>query len=204
MIYRYSIPRSGSALMWNILSSLYPGKVVNLHSPPRQLNEEDLVVIQYRNPLDSIMSFYRVTYPDTILTDKRALDGQIRTYMKWFHRLCKFINETPSEKVLLLKYEKFAFDFDYTFDCLEKFFSITIRERRREKMKKKFNLEAARKIADQFEDFSQYDHRTHLHGHHIYNGQPGNWKTLFDPSLHQYFQRQMKNEIEYLNHLPLP
>ena len=105
--------------------------------------------------------------------------------------------ERFSESVLWLKYEDFYKDTDVIFNAMEKYFSITISKKTREKIKANCSIDKNRERAKSFKNFGEYDYlKTEIHGDHIFKGEIGGWKIIIPNDLHDMVNDKFKNDLK--------
>ncbi len=165
-IIQCSPPRTGSTLLWNILRIGYPRKRVlkthGLNDLPRPMIRFPPIVMSVRNPLDMISS--------SILRYRTAPSRE---------NVCKQIKEIDERgiwdtlkykdeaNVLILKYEEFSNDFDHAFSRIEAFLRATIRDDRKETIRRTFSLAAVEKKSLALGSFQKFDVEDQIHGNHI-------------------------------------
>ena len=177
-IIQLSPARTGSVLLFNALKICFPKKkVLKYHI----LTKYDYFAFRYapkvisiRNPLDSIYSFAQIN--KRILSDETELREVIRTNKKRVNSVIKVRNKA---NVKILKYEHFAFNFDYLFSELEIFFNQPIAEDLKQKFIKEYAIDKVlMKVKELGDSFDKYDKISYLHGKHIskYRGANGYYK----------------------------
>ena len=88
--------------------------------------------------------------------------------------------------ILWLKYEDFFNNFDYIFTQLEDFFDIKISDEQRNHIISNYSLSTNKKRSKNFQNFSQYDVKSQIHGNHITsNGQINKWNEIIPRNLHK-------------------
>jgi len=195
-VIQFSPPRTGSTLVWNILTELFPGRRIKKKHSLRKTRLGPFhlpVVCTVRHPLDAVASCIQCR--DLPLTDQ-TIDDLIEEFDRLAIQTVLDIRNDPH--VLILKYEQFSADYEFLFDELERFFGITIGPDQRQIIQKKYNVRQVKQKTEQMGDFSNWDKENHLHGRHIskFNGASGYYQQFFSAeqirrmSLHyqQYMQ----------------
>ncbi|MEX0961460.1 MAG: hypothetical protein WDZ28_01220 [Simkaniaceae bacterium] len=169
-------PRTGSTLIYNVLTYLFEDInfshlsrnfdqkiVVKSHRERVALENYDCFFISTkRSPLDMFHSISRASCTPINKQNIKKLERISNA-----KPIYDYLSKKPHYKVLFLTYEKFVDDIDYLFDKLEYFFSIEISHEMRKKIKQMFSKEEMLKIQNRYENFSQYDLVTGIHGDHI-------------------------------------
>ena len=173
-IFVLSPYRTGSTYIYMILNYLfedqsnkdhtdYSKKVVKTHNTPSfPLSNKSIWVVPVRHPLDSCTSIFRM--PNTSIKSRKVF---FYSLLEKYKQTESFVNKTPSNQVLLLRYEKFNTDFDYIIDSIEDKFEVKVTQLDKENMKNMFSKEANLKRQKEMPDFNTYDPITGLHGNHI-------------------------------------
>ncbi len=204
-IIQYSMERSGSTLITQVLRQLFPkSKVHKTHGFVREA-EDVPIVTTVRDFRDVMVSGWRVhkDIPLEDLENGRQIDlnemdkylDVIITRAKTLNRMC----EAYSDNLIVLQYEKFIHDYDYIFDKLEVFFNTSFKKNLRQNIKRYSSLEENTKRSLKFQSFhnGNWDKKTLIHGLHIYkNGQHGVWKDLIPASQHEFVNSSLKSYLE--------
>ena len=192
-IKEYSIPRSGSTFIYQILKELFEDVLLTHHY------EEGINIIVYRNFLDSIMSHYRVIYEkpdDFIITEKEEIDEAINLDIEFMNQIFLFENEL--EDKLILSYENDIFlpdgknNYKNIFNKFEEFFNIEINNKK--EIIENTNFQKNKVRSFEYKNFDKYNLKTKIHGKHVVDGQIGSWKKHIDPNLHDYYLKSIAND----------
>lgn len=207
-IYLYSLSRTGSTVVWQVLRYLFPEAILSKrHSPPtKEWDGSYPIVMTYRDPRDRLASQYRKGRIGTVpLTNKNYLDRLLEQSDVKFQEFRQFVEKHgQNSQCLLLCYEQFYEDFDHLIDRLTNFFQIDITDAQREHIKSTFNVERNLEIASKLHNFHQLDNESQIHGNHIsplYKGEPMSWTKVIDVSLHKYLMKQIKGELQFYSTL---
>lgn len=168
-ILQFSLPRSGSTLVYNVLRELYPRRrIEKCHTLDRR-NLESTIVATYRNPADIVASLLLVS--NSSVTDANIREQSILLNRQGIWDLLAIRNRS---NMLLLRYEDFVDDFDVLFNNIENHFQIRIPPEKRKELSAKYDRKSVQAMTERYHDFSQYDPETQFHGRHIspFNGTP--------------------------------
>ena len=212
-IVQYGIPRSGTTVIWQILSKLFPKtKIIKTHS---FISNADKVVVCVRDFRDILISQYitnsekkkKMQVVDLKLTkfkSKKIVNPIvtkqiIKKYSNKIIRnekiLQRYINYYKNN-CICLKYENFFENFEFVFKELENFFDIKIDDDSKCNISTECNIEKNRKIAHKLKDFNQWDINSLILGPHILNGKPGNWINVIPKELHFYLNDSINNLLK--------
>lgn len=190
----YSVGRSGSTLIRQVVEELFPNAdVLSSHDT---VNEDTKLIIVYRDFRDVLVSHWRVHEDidlDMLKNGYKApeyeLDKYINTILKRIETGLNVLAKRSN--VLLLKYELFYNNFNYIFDKIEKHFDVNITEENREQIEKKYNIQSNKKRQQKFSSFKDWDDKG-IHGLHIYKGEINSWENI----VHDSYKDKM-NKIMY-------
>lgn len=176
--FNFGPPKTGETLLANLIKEILPNHTVHTSHHWEKYREER-VVVTYRDPRDVLCSLIRNGDIDLSYWG----DGFRVKLRQSFIDLLR-VWEGGSDGVLFLCYEKFYNNFDYIFDRLENFYSITIDKIKREEMKNKYDIKKSTKIYEHLQTFDYLKNTTH--GKHISPsfGSPGQWKICIPVEYH--------------------
>lgn len=205
-INQYSMSRSGSTVVWQVLKYLFPDSIVSKrHSPPKP-DDSAPTVVTYRDPRSRVASRYRKTRTGVVpLKNKRTLDRLLddnETHFQTFKQYVDGHKEDP--KVLVLCYERYYENFEYLLQQLSTFFHIEVTPEQLQYIQDNFGVEQNLAIASTMHNFHQVNHESQIHGNHIspvYRGEPMSWTKIIDSSLHKYLMKQLKQQLLYFERL---
>lgn len=170
MITVFSIPRSGSTLIWNITKELVGPNVQKIHHCAGHDGRK--TIIPYRHPYDSVVSHYNCHDGETIQDFNKDIDMLIPT----FEDFLKY--DPDADDVLFLKYEEFYTNPTRAIKSIALFLGVDVTDDRVQEIREKFCIANVRKIVERYDNFNQYDPKTHIHGNHIGNVKPNQWEYL--------------------------
>ena len=181
-IVQFSPIRSGSTLVYNILLHTKQNKQ-NKQYIKYEINKEHIYkydstnyyVITIRHPYNSIISSC-LRY-DLPLTNKNLIK-QMNEYIDNGGR-CMVENDFNKERHCVLIYEEFHNNIDLIINKIETLLDYKYSTEDVNKLKIRFCKQNMKQIANKYDNFEDYDEKSHIHGRHIsqYNGET-NYKTL--------------------------
>jgi len=172
----YGVPRSGSTLIYQIVSSLYQEGVAKVH---RYSDLPVKTVASYRDFRDVVVSRWRVGDPQNRF--RKMTGSEVEMFANRILGQVKELDryaERPD--VCLLRYEEFFRKPELIFSALQSRFGIVVPPAQQNRLIKKFSLAANRRIAERLKTFQDVDPKTEIHGQHIYRGEVGGWREFVD------------------------
>lgn len=200
-ILQFGPPRTGSTLVWNTLREIFPfRRVVKTHTlSPFRLSvfSRSEIVCTVRHPLDTVASSLQ-RYD--LLPSAETIQGQLAELddgMQWALR----VKDHP--RALILKYERFAGDFEGLFDSLERFFGVVVDPGVRARVRNTYAIDEVKKRADSLGDFSHFDPDTHIHGRHVsrHAGRSGTYREFFDRDQIDRLRRHYASFLEAFDYV---
>lgn len=203
----YSIPRTGSTLIWQCLNNIY-AKVLKSHKdqiwdyssgfkmhtqkPKITLDYSCPCIISERDNVDTFLSWYKFknNLSLELFKEECAQDNFLDIAEKTILHFQKYLKDLKEVKlyykgpILVLQYEKFWNDYDYIFCEFEKFFKITLSTEIKNTIRNTTNRKANMLVQNQMKSTYEHDQKTHIHGNHISFATPNysekilNQKTL--------------------------
>jgi len=207
-VLQYSPGRSGSTLIAQILIIL-AHEVEKMHD---YIDTDRPVVISYRHPCDMFLSIWRIFEEiDTVedLNDqakkifffqRKKIKHSINYVISQYNILHQYY-DSDKKNLLLLCYERFFSDYDYTFNKLEAFFNISIGQEIRESIIDQTSLKKNKNRAEKMKNFDEYDRESLIHGNHILTGEPGLWGEVIPLRLQKKLLSKLDNEMIFYNRL---
>ncbi len=178
----FSSPRTGSSLTYNVCRFLFE-ETENLSKPHNGWTQDRLIykthqfddldkltkknilyVVTVRNPLDSIISHYRVMVSKVtnIREFVRRLVLKNRDCMNHIEDL-----KRDGCNVLIVKYEELDGNLDYLFNLIEEHLAISIAKQDKELMEKGYAKENINASTEVFPDFEDCLPTSGFHGAHV-------------------------------------
>jgi len=198
MIVQYSIPRSGSTLIWNMIK-LFSDSPLKVHSASELEKSLDnyRFITTIRHPLDVACSIISVLNLDF---DKIGLTQSIKKIQS--HSLVDLKNIIENQDSIILRYENFVNDYEYAFKKIECFFGFPVSSEKKDLFKNKFSLHNVKLISEEQNIFKNYDPKTLIHGNHISsrNGKISSYKECLSSELILYAEDQLSDYIEFFKY----
>jgi hypothetical protein len=136
------------------------------------------IVCSIRHPLDAIASSIQ-------RFDEKPTPEVFRHHLQMFESqgMWDVLRLRNSRGALILKYERFAHDYEYLLDSLADFFSINIPVETRRAFAREYSIATLKKRSEEIGTFSGYDSASKVHGKHIskYGGASGYYQDYFEP-----------------------
>lgn len=192
-IKEFSIPRSGSTFIYQILKQIFGDVLLTHHYEP------GIQIIVYRNFLDSVISHHRVMkykMDNFIIHSKAELDSAIERGIEFQEQIFLFENELDGK--LILSYEDDIYlpngqnNYENVFKKIEQHFNINFDDKK-EEIKQYTNYQLNKKRSGNYKNFDKYDLTTKIHGKHVVSGEIDYWKTHVVPELHAYYLTSITN-----------
>jgi len=184
-IIQYGFPGSGSTLIYQILKYLFDN-VKKKHSFIKY-KEDIKIVATVRDFRDCLCTELK---RKDLTINERNIKKSIDYFKKGLYHFIPLnlnLKEWSNKRnILWLKYEDFFNNFDYIFTQLEDFFDIKISDEQRNHIISNYSLSTNKKRSKNFQNFSQYDVKSQIHGNHITsNGQINKWNEIIPRNLHK-------------------
>lgn len=212
MIVQFGIPRSGTTVIWQILNELFPNDVLKTHTIKKYNCKAVLTVRDFRDTFVSQLTTngekkgkMECVNAELCCIETKSIEipnitkniiDKYSIKIKNSEKLLQKYLEIYNNNNICLKYEYFFENFEYIFDKFETFFNIMIDNNIRNYIKYKYNIESNKKISNMLEDFNQWDSKSLIHGHHIINGKPGNWRYVVPRYLHHHLNKSLANILK--------
>ena len=188
------VMRSGTVLLRLILKDLFNNYKISPHYYYREVYSESntpwthsyepttdnqVVITSWRDPRNVILSMIRVEKDPNhqVITPSTCFNQLVYNVYPAFCYIYRVSQEAKTS--LDIPYEKWHKDFDFLFDTLESFLTLTIDTKIREEVKEKYSKQKIKQIQSKYSSFEQYDPSTHIHGNHIFNGK-NDWKVVLN------------------------
>tara|TARA_R100000234_G_C4969011_1_gene165288 strand:- start:211 stop:894 length:684 start_codon:yes stop_codon:yes gene_type:complete len=192
----YSIPRTGSTLIWQCLNNIYTkvlkshkdqiwdyssGFKMHIQKPKIILDYSCPCIISERDNVDTFLSWYKFinNFNLELFKEKCAHDNFLDVARKTildFQRYLKDLEEVKlyyKGPILVLQYEKFWNNYDYIFCEFERFLKITLSTEVKNRIRNTTNRKTNMLIQNQMKSTYDHDEKTHIHGNHISFANPG-------------------------------
>ena len=211
-VVQYGFPGSGSTFVWQVLNALFGDAKKTHECPP--LRDDYRLVATIRDFRDVLCTYFRrADLPvcrDSIDFIVNRLGGAA------FRELYKVSDTwTDERRILWLRYERFAHDFDYVFVRIESFFGIELSEEQKEHCRRRYSLQAnlvrtreADALCNRAEARGWLDERWKqytvdgINGLHITGrGAVGKWRRTIPEELHEHLNEALRAPLERYGYL---
>ena len=178
----FSAPRTGSSLVYNIFRYLFEDEK-SLFYPYNEFNQNCLVlkthkfnevellknsnvlfVIVVRNPIDAIISNFRIC-PNKIDNIQSFVENKIQMHKNCLNFYQKL--KRRKEDLIFLKYEDFEGEIEKLFDCIESHFGIQIHEKDKVIIEKRYGKTNVYASVQPLSNFKEYLPISGFHGSHV-------------------------------------
>jgi len=176
------IPRSGSTLVWQLISEVFPKVKIGKTHPAAWEPDGSFIIVTIRNPYDVGASRFRHrTLRDQTglvnIANLAGLDAELNEMIKHFAPLTAWVKELP--EMALLRYEDFYNNYDLIFDLIEERLNKIVPMALRDTIKDKFSLDKNRKRCAQ--PVVKGENRFRMGPGHIGTVTPGLWRSIIPP-----------------------
>lgn len=187
----YGIPRSGSTLIYQLVSSIFPKGVAKTHrySPHRVKT-----TVSFRDFRDVVVSLWRRSNPT------KLDQGMTKDEVEKFGGTCRERIEELDRYferggICPLRYEEFASNPILIFAALEKSFGITVAPEKAAQLISEFSIEKNAAIAQKLGSFKQIDPASQIHGNHIFRGEIGGWRQFITGSAAERLEELLRDPL---------
>lgn len=209
-ILQFSIGRSGSTMIWQILKKLCEPTYKVLKCHPDQMIKDgwgessNPIVITQRDPRDSILSFIRVSHfgKNTELFESNINRNIISEYIaRWknLENILRYYVVNYKGPSVVLRYEDFYNNYEYIFNKLSSLFDLndlspSLTQEIINDTNLNKNLKHQSNFSNNFEDYSE---ETGIHGGHIKHPNPESFKRLLNREDQDWLSAQLADEIRF-------
>ena len=170
----YGIPRSGSTLIYQLVSGIYPKGVAKTH---RYCPHRVKTTVSFRDFRDVVVSLWRRSNPTKL--DRGMTEEEVEK----FAGICRERIEELDRYferggICALRYEEFASNPALVFSAFEKSFGVTVASEKASQLIAEFSIEKNAAIAEKLGSFKQIDPASQIHGNHIFRGEVGGWRQF--------------------------
>jgi hypothetical protein len=187
----YGIPRSGSTLVYQLISGIYSQGVAKTH---RYCSHRVKTMVSFRDFRDVVVSLWRRSNPTRLhrqMTDEEVekFTGTCRLRIEELDRYFERGSICP------LRYEEFAPNPAIVFSALERTFGVEVAPEKAAQLIAQYSIEKNAAISQKLDSFKSIDPASQIHGNHIFRGEIGGWK--------QFVSGRPAERLEELLHDPL-
>jgi hypothetical protein len=170
----YGIPRSGSTLVFQLISGIYPEGVAKTH---RYCPHHVKTAVSFRDFRDVVVSLWRRSDPANVNRQMNQAD------VEKFANLCRDrVKELDRYfdrgDICPLRYEDFATKPAIVFEAVKKAFDIIVSPEKIAELVNQYSLERNREVSQRLRGFKQIDAGSQIHGNHIFRGEIGGWRQF--------------------------
>lgn len=170
----YGIPRSGSTLIYQLFSGIFPEGVAKTH---RYCSHRVKTTVSFRDFRDVVVSLWRRSNPDAV--DRKMTEQEVEkfggTCRSRIEELDRYFERGG---ICPLRYEEFVPNPAVIFSAIEKTFGITVPAEKAAKLIDDYSMEKNAEIARKLGSFKSIDPATQIHGNHIFRGEIGGWRQF--------------------------
>ena len=170
----YGIPRSGSTLVYQLVSGIYPEGVAKTH---RYCSHRVKTTVSFRDFRDVVVSLWRRSNPTAL--DRGMTEPEVEkfggTCLSRIEELDRYFERGG---ICPLRYEEFAPNPALIFSALQKTFGIRVTPEKAAKLIEDYSIEKNAAIARKLGSFKSIDPASQIHGNHIFRGEIGGWRQF--------------------------
>jgi hypothetical protein len=170
----YGIPRSGSTLVYQLVSGIYPQGVAKTH---RYCPHRVKTTVSFRDFRDVVVSLWRRSNPAGL--DQGMTNDDVEkftaTCRQRIEELDRFFERGG---ICPLRYEEFAPNPALVFAALERAFGVAVARDKAAQLIAGSSIEKNTAIAQKLGNFKSIDPASQIHGNHIYRGEIGGWRQF--------------------------
>jgi hypothetical protein len=210
-VVRLSVPRSGGTLIGNYLNEMLECDVEHTHNFEDYLKYDGCIVVTYRDPLDVFYSYFKLDASQGRIQKHNAEAQTIRLLKLTQFEFKRFIlfliyqYRIHNNKYILLRYEDCYNNYDYIYDEICRFFSLTPSPDERRNLERKYHINAMKLISESIKDFDKTG-EYYIHGSHISDDpSPGSFMRsyVFSKEIKEYIYQGLQSYRGYLGYMKL-
>src|SRR5947209_11148019 len=170
----YGIPRSGSTLIYQLVSGIYAHGVAKTH---RYCPHPVKTTVSFRDFRDVVVSLWRRSNPTKVDRGMTGEDVQkfAGTCRERIEELDRYVERGG---ICALRYEEFAPNPALVFSALEKSFGVVVAPEKAAELIARYSIEKNAAIAQKLGSFKTVDPGSQIHGNHIFRGEIGGWRQF--------------------------
>jgi len=170
----YGIPRSGSTLVYQLISGIYPRGVAKTH---RYCPHRVKTTVSFRDFRDVVVSLWRRSNP-TKLERGMTEDDVEKFTATCRQRIEELDRYFERGGICPLRYEEFAPNPALVLSALESTFGVTVAPGKAAQLIAESSIEKNAAISQKLGSFKTIDQASQIHGNHIYRGEIGGWRQF--------------------------
>jgi hypothetical protein len=170
----YGIPRSGSTLVYQLISGIFPQGVVKTH---RYCPQHVKTAVSFRDFRDVVVSLWRRSDPKHI--SRQMTEAEVEKFVLLCQERVKDLDRYFDRGgICPLRYEEFAANPALVFAAVEKTFSIVVPAEKIAELIGQYSFDRNRERSQGLGRFKSVDPASQIHGNHIYRGEIGGWREF--------------------------
>ena len=170
----YGIPRSGSTLVYQLVTGIYSEGVAKTH---RYCSHRVKTTVSFRDFRDVVVSLWRRSNPAAV--DRQMTEQEVEKFGETCRsRIEELDRYFERDGICALRYEEFAPNPALIFSALERTFGIVVPPEKSAKLIEDYSMEKNAAIARKLSSFKSIDPASQIHGHHIFRGEIGGWRQF--------------------------
>jgi Sulfotransferase domain len=193
----YGIPRSGSTLVYQLISGIYPEGVAKTH---RYCPHRVKTAVSFRDFRDVVVSLWRRSDPASV--DRQMNETDIEKFAGLCQDRVKELNRYFDRGgICPLRYEDFATKPATVFEAVEKTFGIAVSPEKITELVDQYSLERNREVSQRLRGFKQIDAGSQIHGNHIFRGEIGGWRQFVKDPDAERLERLLQDPLRRYGYL---
>ncbi|HST30554.1 MAG TPA: sulfotransferase domain-containing protein [Chthoniobacterales bacterium] len=170
----YGIPRSGSTLVYQLISGIYPEGIAKTH---RYCPYRVKTTVSFRDFRDVVVSLWRRSNPTKV--DRGMTEEDIEKFTATCRQRIEELDRYFERGgICPLRYEDFAPNPALVFSALERRFGIIVAPEKAAGLIAQYSIEKNAAIAQKLGNFKSIDPASQIHGNHIFRGEIGGWRQF--------------------------
>ncbi len=170
----YGIPRSGSTLVYQLISGIYPQGVAKTH---RYCPHRVKTTVSFRDFRDVVVSLWRRSNPMKL--EQGMTDDDVKKFTATCRQRIEELDRYFERGgICPLRYEEFAPNPALVFSALERAYGIIVAPEKAAALIAESSIEKNAAIAQKLASFKSIDPASQIHGNHIYRGEVGGWRQF--------------------------
>ena len=188
----YGIPRSGSTLIYQLVSGIYPNGVAKTH---RYSSHRVKTTVSFRDFRDVVVSLWRRSNPTKL--DRGMTDDDVEKFTDTCRQRIEELDRYFERgDICALRYEEFAPNPALVFSALEKSFRIVVAPEKAAKLIAETSIEKNAAIAEKLGNFKTIDPASQIHGNHIFRGEIGGWRQFVSGHAAQHLEELLREPLQ--------
>lgn len=187
----FGIPRSGSTLVYQLISGCYAEGVAKTH---QYCDHRVKTLVSFRDFRDAVVSLWRRSNPRN--SQRQMRESEIDEFATLCLQRVKALDRYfERDDICRLRYEDFVGDSGLIFSLAAKAFGIVFDPQKVCELVDKYSLAKNRQIADRLKNFHDVDETTLIHGNHIFSANVGDWREFVEPGAAQKLESLLRGPL---------